>query len=567
MTRTPTGAFVDALNAVAPPERRRRWLFIPEDQLSDRIGPLAREPAADLGIVLIESRWKAALRPWHRHRLALLWANARHFALEQARRGVAVRYIAADTPFADALAPIAADLGPLRVMRPAERELRRDLAPLVARGLVEELPHEGWLTEPDDFRRSQSGPPWRMDRFYRAVRRRTGILIDPDGGFTGGKLSFDTENRKPWRGSPPAPEPPTFEPDAVTREVIDLVNTRFVHHPGSVDPAALPATVADARRLWTWARARCLPYFGPYEDAMSVRSRSLFHTRISALVNLHRLLPRDLIDGALAADIPLPSREGFIRQVLGWREFVRHVHDATDGFRDLPGRPARALPIPGDGGWSRWAGRSWRPPAGPLPDGGALAQSLVPADQQAPLPAAWWGGADAPSGLRCLDQVVASVWDEAWSHHITRLMILGNLATLLDVSVRDLTDWFWCAYADAWDWVVEPNVMAMATFGVGDLMTTKPYVAGAAYIDRMSDFCDGCAFSPGSTCPITPLYWAFLDRHAPRLAANQRLRMPYASLARRSPALRDRDRRVFLTVRGLLLDKRPVTPADLPPPA
>ncbi|MCW5766555.1 MAG: cryptochrome/photolyase family protein [Phycisphaeraceae bacterium] len=565
MTNLPTGAFVHALSASgAANPGRRRWLFVPEDQLSDRIGPLAREPATSLGIVLIESRWKAALRPWHRHRLALLWANARQFALEQARRGVAVRYLTADRPFAEALAPIAAEVGTLRVMRPAERELRRDLAPLVARGLIEELPHEGWLTTPDDFRQAQHGPPWRMDRFYRHVRRRTGVLIDPDGAFTGGRLSFDTENRKPWRGSPPAPVPPDFEPDEITREVIDLVNAQFDRHPGRVDPASLPATEADARRLLRWALRDCLPHFGPYEDAMSVRSRTLFHTRVSALVNLHRLLPRDLIDGAAAADVPLPSREGFVRQVLGWREFVRHVHDATDGFRDLPGGPAASLPAPGDGGWSRWTGEPWTGPPGPPPDGGALAQALQPADRQTPLPAAWWG---APSGLRCLDQVVASVWDEAWSHHITRLMVLGNLATLLDCSVRDLTDWFWCAYADAWDWVVEPNVMAMATFGVGDLMTTKPYVAGAAYIDRMSDFCDGCRFSPKGDCPVTPLYWAFLARHAQRLAANQRLAMPYASLARRSPALRARDQRVYLTVRSRLLEGRAVAPADLPPPA
>jgi deoxyribodipyrimidine photolyase-related protein len=174
-----------------------------------------------------------------------------------------------------------------------------------------------------------------------------------------------------------------------------------------------------------------------------------------------------------------------------------------------------------------------------------------------PLPPVFWG---SPSGLACLDRVVADVWAEGYSHHITRLMVLANLATLLDVSPRELTDWFWVAYADAYDWVVEPNVLGMGTYAVGDLMTTKPYVSGAAYIARMSDYCESCAFDPATTCPITRLYWAFLARHEVRLRDNPRLRLPLQALRKRPAARREEDARTFQQVRSALGAGRTLSP-------
>ena len=502
----------------------RRWLFVPYDQLHDGIGPLAREPADELGVVLVESRAKAERRPYHKHKLALVLANLRHFALEQAARGVAVRHVVTDGGYADALRALRDELGVIRVQRPAERELRAELAELFADGALEELPHEGWLTTADDFA-AIKGPPWRMDAFYRQVRRRTGALMEA-GKPVGGKWSFDADNRKPWRGEPPAPDEPTFAVDDVTQEVIELVERAFADHPGEVRRAHLPATRDDAERLWQWALAACLPQFGPYEDAMSTRSSGLFHTRLSPLLNLHRVLPRRVVEDVLAADLPLGSQEGFVRQVLGWREFVRHVHEATDGLRSL---------------------------AGDAIDQNTLRGEL-------PLPDVFWG--NAPSGLGCLDAVVDDVWREAYGHHITRLMILGNLATLLGVSPRELTDWFWVAYADAYDWVVEPNVLAMATYAVGELMTTKPYVAGSAYIAKMSDYCKSCAFDPKKTCPITRMYWRFLARNAGRLAGNQRVAMPLRSLQKRKEAEKERDAEVTEIVRQRLADGGSLTTAD-----
>ena len=252
-----------------------------------------------------------------------------------------------------------------------------------------------------------------------------------------------------------------------------------------------------------------------------------------------------------------------MRQVLGWREVMRHAHRETDGFRRPPGpSAARTLPfapLPGDGGFGRWRGWAWNSSGTPAGlDGGATPAALGGAE---PLPAAFWG---AESGLACLDHVVREVLGTGWTHHIPRLMVLSNIATLLDVSPRELTDWFWVAFVDAFDWVVEPNVLGMGTYALGDLLTTKPYVSGAAYIDRMGDYCSGCRFDPRSDCPVTSLYWAYLERHRDRLTDNRRLRLPLASLDRREPRRRDEDRTVFEWVRDALAAGRELQPENRP---
>ncbi len=538
-------AFLRELRARNPDPADRTWIFVPYDQLTDEIGPLSRLDPCAAGIVVVESLWKASRRPYHKQKLALVLSNLRHFALEQAAHGVAVRHVVARDSYAEALRPIVTELGPLQVMEPAERELRVDLARLDRDGLLRVVPHEGWLTTPEQFAASQAGPPpWRMDAFYRRVRRDSGLLMTPAGKPFGGKFSFDAENRESWRGKPPAPSELEFPLDPVKQEVLDLVSSRFADHPGELRPEALTATREDAERLWAWARSECLEHFGPYEDAMSTRSEGLFHTRISFLLHVHRLLPRRVIEEVAALDAPLSSREGFVRQVLGWREFVRHVHRRTDGFRDLAGSAASDV--------AECADRQ----SGPEPPSASATPSALGSDR--PLPPAWWG---ARSGLTCLDTVVESVIRTGYSHHITRLMVLANIATLLDVSPRALTDWFWAMYVDAFDWVVEPNVLGMGTFGAGALMTTKPYVSGAAYVDRMSDYCADCGFDPKRDCPLTPLYWAFLARHETRLADTSRMRLPLTSLGRRSEERRRGDEEVFERVGRALAAGRELDPA------
>ena len=532
--------------------RPRTWVYVPYDQLSDAIGPLAGHAPEDLGIVMVESPAKANRRPYHQQKLFLILANQRRFALEQAARGVDVRYLVArqGEGYAQPLKRLGVELGSLVHMEPAERELRDELGPLVDEGLLTVVPHEGWLTAPEDFTGAVgSAPPWRMDSFYRAVRKSTGILMEGKA-YEGGQVSFDGENRQPWPGTPSAPKVPRFRPGNIENEVAELIKRDFAHHPGKLDPAALPTRKGQAERLWAWARKECLVHFGPFEDAMARDEDNLFHTRISPLLHLHRLLPRDVVEDVAGSDAPIASREGFVRQILGWREFVRHVHRATDGFRNMPdGTMVESRPT-GDAGWKQWTGEAWEG----LGAVGAAPSALGAAN---PLPPAYWG---KPSGLDCLDVSAGRVMESGYGHHIERLMVLANLATLLDVSPRQLTDWFWSAYVDAYDWVVEPNVLAMGSYGAGPTMTTKPYISGAAYIDRMGDFCGKCAFHPKKTCPITHLYWAFLARHTDELTGNQRIAMPLRSAAKRDPLKRGADERVFEHVLDTLSKGQALTP-------
>ena len=547
--------FRERLKTIQPDPKNRRWLFIPYDQLSDSIGPLSKEDPKSLGIVLVENPWKAARRPYHKQKLALILSNIRHFALEQASKGIAVRHVVADGPYMNVLKPIISELGPLRVMTPAERELRVDLTSLVKAGGIELVPHQGWLTTSSDFEKSgKTAPPWRMDAFYREVRRKKGILME-GGKPKGGKFSYDAENRHYWKGDPPAPKMPPFPSNAIKEEVGRLIQKLFSHHPGRLNLDTLPCTKVDAETLWQWAKKKCLPIFGPYEDAMSVHSIGLFHTRVSALFNIHRLLPKRCVQETVTMDLPLASKEGFIRQVIGWREFVHHIHVATDGFRKLPDNRPPIKKTPGDGGYGRWKGRAWENHRSENdPDGGASPTYL---NCKNPLPPAYWG---EQSGLYCLDHVVSSIWEEGYSHHITRLMILANLATLLDVSPRELADWFWVAYTDAYDWVVEPNVMGMGTYALGDLITTKPYVSGTPYIKKMSDYCDFCAFDPKKNCPISRLYWAFLSRHAGALKNNPRMKLPMAALRRRPKNECIKDGGTFKRIKNILLVGDRITP-------
>lgn len=556
MARRSPRAETVAARASSAPGAGAAVLVLP-DQLTRAVGPLAHMAPGTHEVLLVESREWLSRRPYHVQRLALILAHMRAFAAELAADGHQVCIVRGDASMVELLRARGAGAAgvPMIAMEPAEREMRAELAQLVSEGALRWLPNEMFLTTREEFLAS-AGRPWKMESFYRAVRKRTGILMDDDGAPVGGKLSFDADNRKPWKGSPAAPAPPRFESpsEPLSREIRAAVRAdiaeRFAHHPGTLDLDALPVTQREVGELWSWAKLECLPHFGPWEDAMSTRSRGLFHTRISPLLNIGRILARTLVDDALATDLPLQSAEGFVRQVIGWREFVRHVHVETDGFRtgnfSRDGDPAGA---PGDGGYARWAGRPWRAHA-PVPEGVDGGGRPAAFGQRTPLPPAYWG---ATSGMRCLDSVVADVWAESWSHHITRLMVLGNIATLLDVSPREIADWFWVAYADAWDWVVEPNVMGMATFGAGGIMTTKPYVCGGAYIDRMSDYCKACAFDPSLDCPVTSLYWAYLDRHEGKLDSNPRMWVVLNSMRKRAQDRRSADAGRFVAVRDMLV--------------
>ncbi len=559
----------------------RRWIFIPYDRFTDSTGPLTEQPAADTGIVIVESTAKALRRPYHKKKLVLLISNMRHFALEQAARGVSVLYHFTPGSHGQGLLELQAKqaVPTLTVMQPAERELRLDLATAVAGGLkLQQVPDTTWLSQTEDFTgvygEWRQGKSFVMDRFYRAMRKKTGILMER-GKPVGGKFSYDPENRNPYKGEVPIPRPPLFPPDALTEEVVAYVAQHYGHHFGSIENFNLPCTQTGSDALWQFALKELLPFFGPFEDAMRDDEQQLFHSQTSPLLNLARMLPLTLVQDVAAAAaegaVPLASAEGFIRQLLGWREFMRHLHEQTDGYRlidapreqrprpqelspDLPpnsnavaaaySRPASPAtvkkavisteaPPPTTAVISTEAKRSGETPvlrtSSPDPYAGATPSAL---NANLPLPAAYWG---VKSGLHCLDTCVQQVVDHGWSHHITRLMVLSNLANLCGFSPRELTDWFWFGYVDAYDWVVEPNVLGMATYADGGLTATKPYVSGAAYINRMSNFCGHCQYDPKKTltddaCPFTALYWTFLERNEPTLGKNFRMQMPYRTL-------------------------------------
>jgi deoxyribodipyrimidine photolyase-related protein len=544
----------------SPDDRARTWQLLAYDQLHDGIGPLASLPPARRGIVLVECPAKARRRPYHRQKLALLLTSLRHFAVEQARAGVAVRYLVDDS-YAAAAERAARRLGPLLLMRPAEYELRLELAPLIARGLLREVRHDGWLTTAEEFQAwAGARPPWRLDAFYRGARRARDILMDHRGAPLGGTYSHDADNRKRWPGTPAAPEPPRFSVDDITAEVGALIQREFADHPGQLDLAAIPASAADAQTLWRWARRNCLPTFGPYEDAMSTASSGLFHTRISPLLNLHRVLPRDVLASALHEDdddddappIPLASREGFVRQVLGWREFVHHVHERPRASARCRGWRRRSRPPPATAG-----SRAGVAPSGRGPEPGADPARRRHTTRRPAVAAGYWG---TPSGLRCLDHVVRDVWRDGYSHHITRLMVLGNLGTLLGVSPRALSRLVLGRLRRRLRLGRRAERAGMATFALGGADDDQALRRRRAYLHKMSDYCRGCAFDPKTTCPLTRLYWAYLGRQERALTGNPRMMVPLGALRKRAPHQRDEDARTFRAVSATLGAGGRVTP-------
>jgi deoxyribodipyrimidine photolyase-related protein len=515
--------FLERIAQFAPTpaeSKSRRWIYIPYDRLHDAVGPLAETSPGDAILLLMESRAKGTRRPYHKKKLTLVLSAMRHFALEQAERGCRIVYGSSPRSFAGGLIELQQkwNWSELVANRPAERELRVELDAAKAEGLrIKFTPDTAWLSTTEDFesvvgRPAKKDKPgqrqYLMDKFYRSMRQKTGLLMER-GKPSGGQFSYDAENRKPWRNEIPVPVRPTFPPDEITLEVMELIQQRHPEHFGSIEGFDLPVTRAGAETAWAFALEHLLPYFGPWEDAMNSAHPDLFHSMTSPLINLTLLRPRDVVEQTAeafaAGKIPLASTEGFIRQILGWREFMRHIHEATDGFRTLE------------------------------PSGAPNALSANRA-----LPPVYWG---KPSGMRCMDTVVSGVIANGWSHHITRLMVLSNLATLCGFSPRELTDWFWFAYVDAYDWVVEPNVLGMATFSDGGLTATKPYVSGAAYINRMSDFCGKCALNPKlalgqGSCPFTALYWSFLERNEQTLAPLHRMSMPLQTMRKKSASER-----------------------------
>ena len=515
------------------------WHYVAYDQLHHELLPADAQPDTT-GLIFIETTWKTRQLPYHKQKLALLLSNQRNFALEMMNRGYEIRYEFSTQSYEKTLRDLSSTLGEISVNEPAEYNLRKTVEALQREDCVRILPHKGWMTTPEDFIKSVGdSPPWRMDKFYRYIRKEKNVMVDENKKPVGGEWSFDRENRLPWDGAVELPELPSFKPNAVTQEVVDMVKTRFSHHPGEIQIDNLPSTSAQSDALWDWAKKSVMFWFGPYEDAMTVEHKTLFHTTISSLLNLHRLLPSAVVNQAIELDIPLNSKEGFVRQIIGWREFVRHVHAHTDGFQSEIPEDVEFL-RPGAG----WKGE-WAQPR----------STLNVLEAKYPLPETYWG---KKSGMLCLDTAVEQVVQTGYTHHVPRLMVLANIGTLLGVNPRELTDWFWAMFTDAYDWVVEPNVLAMGTYAVGGVMTTKPYVCGTPYIKKMGDYCGDCSLHHKKSCPISDMYWDFLEVNKEHFNDNPRMFMPMRNLAKRDAAKTEKSRTIVAYVRSQLQQGLPL---------
>ncbi|GAA5483292.1 cryptochrome/photolyase family protein [Haloferula sargassicola] len=487
----------------------RNLVLILGDQLdADSPALAAADPEHDL--IWMAEAAEESTHVWsHKQRIALFLAAMRHFRDHLRDQGFTVDYTELDAP--DHGGSLSSELsraiekhrpekvvlveaGEYRVQHSIEGTCNRLKTP------VEFLDDTHFLCSIDDFRRHAEGrKSLRMEFFYREMRKRHGILLD-DGKPAGGDWNYDRENRKSFGKDGPGeiPEPTRHEPDEITREVLELVERRFPGHPGSLDTFHWPVTRRSALARLRSFIDDFLPNFGDFQDAMWADRPHLYHSLISSSLNLKLLHPREVIKAAESAwregKAPLAATEGFIRQILGWREYVRGIY------------------------WLH------------MPD--YLERNALGADQ--PLPDFYWTGR---TPMRCLSQVVGQTLEFGHAHHIQRLMVTGLYALLLGVKPKAVHEWYLAVYVDAIEWVELPNTLGMSQFADGGVMASKPYCASGKYIQRMSNYCKGCPFDPAKrtgdqACPFTTLYWDFLLRNQPQLEGNPRMSMQLRNLQR-----------------------------------
>jgi len=485
----------------------RNLVLVLGDQLSPSMSSLRdADPARDR-VLMCEVAEEATYVRHHKKKITLIFSAMRHFADELRGKGFKVRYVKLDdagnsNSFTGELKRAADDLKPGRIVatEPGEWRVRQAMESWASEFdiPVEIRRDDRFLCSRDDFRRwAGERRALTMEFFYREMRRRTGLLMDGDKPC-GGRWNFDADNRKPASPDLFRPPHPRFAPDAVTRSVMDLVGARFPDHMGSADGFSLAVTREDCERVASDFIAHFLPGFGETQDAMLKDDPFLNHSLLSFYLNLGLLDPMALCRAAEQAyfegHAPLNAVEGFIRQIIGWREYVRGVY-----WLFMPEYATR---------------------------------NFLHAER--PLPSFFWTG---KTDMACLAQVIGETIENAYAHHIQRLMVTGNFALLAGLHPHAVHEWYLEVYADAFEWVELPNVIGMSQFADGGLLGTKPYAASGAYISRMSDYCKDCRYDVGAktgegACPFNALYWDFLDRNAKKLSSNRRLARPYATWRR-----------------------------------
>lgn len=483
--------------------------------LGDQLNPdHAWFDVCDPGVVyvLMEVRQETDYVLHHAQKILAIFAAMRDFACQLRAAGHRVRYVAIDDAsnrqsIPDNLAALMAHYRAQRLEYQEPDEWRLDTqlrqwcaAQPFATQAVDSAHFYTTRSELAELFRGRK--QWLMEHFYRRMRQRHHVLIDATGAPEGGQWNYDHDNRQPWPGTP-AP-PPDARPRHDHSALWSTIQAAGVASFGQPQAAQLrwPLNRSEALAWLDHFIATTLPQFGCYEDAMSTRSPRLFHSQLSFALNTKMLRPQEVVERAQAAydagTAPLAAVEGFIRQILGWREYVRGVY-----WAHMPGYAQRNA-----------------------------------FDQHTPLPSWFWTG---DTRMRCLRHAIGQSLNDAYAHHIQRLMVIGNFALLAGLDPAAVHRWYLGVYIDAFEWVELPNTVGMSQFADGGLLATKPYASSAAYIDRMSDYCQGCHYDKKQktgerACPYNALYWDFFARHQATLGQNQRLGMVYRQLGKMEDA-------------------------------
>ncbi|MBP5981818.1 MAG: cryptochrome/photolyase family protein [Halomonas sp.] len=480
-------------------------LLVLGDQLSLSLVTL-RDAPPNAVVALCEVAEEARYVPHHIHKIGLFLASMRHFAQCLRNQGFTVHYTRLDDAdnthsLIDEAERIAHQYGCgyIRVARPGEWRLwhlmhKRQSATLTWQLLEDDR----FYTTPHDFSQwAAQRKQLRLEYFYREMRKRTGLLMEGDAP-AGGTWNFDHDNREPIDPSLDFPVLPIHRQDSITQEALNDAQHHFSHHMGTIDNFNLPVTRRQALVDLNHFMDNALADFGRYQDAISDSAPLLYHSRLSAALNIGLLSPQEVCEAAeqryFSGDVPINAAEGFIRQILGWREYVRGLY------------------------WTQ------------MPT--YKTQNTLNARRN--LPTFYW---DANTDMRCLQRAIQMTIDNSYAHHIQRLMVTGNFALLCGIKPEALCDWYLAVYADACEWVELPNTLGMVLHADGGLMGSKPYCASGKYIDKMSDHCQHCRYSPKKVtgpdaCPFNSLYWHFLENNAERLNRNPRMKLIYGSLSR-----------------------------------
>jgi deoxyribodipyrimidine photolyase-related protein len=476
----------------------RNLILVLGDQLTPTLSSLAAGDPAHDRVLMAELHDEATYVRHHKKKIAFLFSAMRHFAEELRAAGWTVDYVKLDDPdnrgcFTDQVKQAVAAHAPAQIIVTDAGEWRvSEMFKSWSEALalpVSILPDTRFITHIPEFLAWAEGrKQLRMEYFYRDVRRKTGLLMNGDQP-EGGKWNYDAENRKAADADLFMPAPKATAPDAITQDVLALVAARFGNHFGDLEPFWYAVTRKGAEAAFTAFVKNALPHFGDYQDAMLAGEPFLYHSLIAQYLNCGLLDPlaicKEVEAAYRAGKVPLNAAEGYIRQVIGWREYVRGIY-----WLKMPGYEASNF-----------------------------------FDHQRPLPDFYWTG---ETDMACIRAAVTQTKEQAYAHHIQRLMVTGNFAMLAGIDPHVLHEWYLSVYADAYEWVELPNTVGMSQFADGGLIASKPYAASGAYINRMSNYCGTCRYdvkqrTGPKACPFNALYWDFLSRHRDKLSGNPRI--------------------------------------------